>query len=57
MGYPSETKVRCGLRVVHGDKELAEMLDRNDLCPCESGQRLQAPLPERPDFVCLDKLG
>jgi len=45
------------LRVVHGDKELAEMLDRNDLCPCESGQRLQAPLPERPDFVCLDKLG
>ena len=35
-GIPSETKVRRGLRVVHGDKELAEKLGRNDLCPCGS---------------------
>src|SRR5206468_3316749 len=32
-GYPSETHVRRGHRVVHGDKELAEKLGRNDLCP------------------------
>jgi uncharacterized protein YecA (UPF0149 family) len=24
---------------VHGDKELAEKLGRNDLCPCGSGKR------------------
>jgi hypothetical protein len=30
-GYPSETKVRRGLRVVQGDPELAEKLGRNDL--------------------------
>jgi hypothetical protein len=41
VGYPSETKVRRGLRVVHGDKELAEKLGRNDLCPCGSGRRFQ----------------
>jgi len=40
-GYPSETKVRRGLRVVHGDKELAEKLGRNDLCPCGSRKRFQ----------------
>jgi len=39
VGCPSETKVRRGLRVVHGDKELAEKLGRNDLCPCGSGRR------------------
>jgi uncharacterized protein YecA (UPF0149 family) len=38
-GFPSETKVKRGVRIVHGDKELAEKLGRNDLCPCGSGKR------------------
>ena len=44
-GYPSETRVKRGVRVVHGDKELIEKLGRNDLCPCGSGRRFQAVLP------------
>jgi hypothetical protein len=44
-GYPSETHVRRGLRVVHGDKELLEKLGRNDLCPCSSGRHFQELLP------------
>ncbi|HLY28536.1 MAG TPA: SEC-C metal-binding domain-containing protein [Aggregatilineales bacterium] len=43
-GYPSETHVRRGYRVVHGDKELIEKLGRNDLCPCGSGRRFQTLL-------------
>jgi uncharacterized protein YecA (UPF0149 family) len=43
-GYPSETRVGRGPRVVHGDKELIEKLGRNDLCPCGSGRRFQALL-------------
>ena len=43
-GYPSETKVKKGHRVVHGEKELVEKLGRNDLCPCGSGRRFQALL-------------
>ena len=43
-GYPSETRVKRGLRFVHGDKELAEKLGRNDPCPCGSGLRFQAVL-------------
>ena len=38
-GFPSETQVRRGVRVVHGNKELREKLGRNDLCPCGSGHR------------------
>ena len=38
-GFPSETQVKRGPRVVHGDKELCEKLGRNDLCPCGSGRR------------------
>ncbi|MCA9837780.1 MAG: SEC-C domain-containing protein [Trueperaceae bacterium] len=38
-GYPSETQVKRGLRVIHGNKELLEQLGRNDLCPCNSGRR------------------
>ena len=38
-GFPSETRVKKGLRVVHGFKELREKLGRNDLCPCGSGHR------------------
>ena len=40
-GFPSETKVKRGVRVVHGNKELAEKLGRNDLCPCGSGKRFK----------------
>ena len=36
-GFPSETQVKRGVRVVHGVKELSEKLGRNDLCPCGSG--------------------
>ena len=36
-GFPSETHVKCGLRIVHGDKQLEEKLGRNDPCPCGSG--------------------
>jgi len=35
-GFPSETKVKRGLRIVHGDKQLEEKVGRNDLCPCGS---------------------
>jgi len=30
---PSETQVKRGERIVHGDKVLEEKLGRNDLCP------------------------
>ena len=43
-GYPSETQVKRGLRIVHGDKELIEKLGRNDLCPCGSNRRFQKML-------------
>lgn len=37
-GFPSETQVKRGERVVHGDKELLEKVGRNDPCPCSSGK-------------------
>jgi hypothetical protein len=37
-GFPSETQVKRGRRIVHGDKELTEKVGRNDPCPCESGK-------------------
>jgi uncharacterized protein YecA (UPF0149 family) len=37
-GFPSETQVKRGARLVHGNKELTEKLGRNDLCPCGSGR-------------------
>lgn len=43
-GYPSESYVKRGERLVHGDKELLEKLGRNDLCPCGSGCFLQTML-------------
>lgn len=46
-GFPSETNVRRGLRVVHGEKELLEKLGRNDPCPCGSGRRFQEVLHAR----------
>ena len=43
-GYPSEARVKRGMRIVHGDKELIEKLGRNDPCPCGSGRRFQEVL-------------
>ena len=40
-GFPSETQVKRGVRVVHGSKELAENLGRNDLRPGGSGKRFK----------------
>jgi SEC-C motif len=45
-GFSSETHVKRGLRVVHGDKELLEKLGRNDPCPCGSGRSFQELLPK-----------
>jgi hypothetical protein len=42
--FPSETRVKRGVRIVHGDVELEEKLGRNDLCVCGSGQRFQEVL-------------
>ena len=41
MGFPSEARVKRGMRIVHGTKELTEKLGRNDLCPCGSGRRFK----------------
>lgn len=46
-GFPSETKVKRGLRIVHGDQELVEKLGRNDLCPCDSNRKFQELLHEQ----------
>jgi hypothetical protein len=43
-GFPSETRVKRGDRVVGGQKELIEKLGRNNLCLCGSGRRFQALL-------------
>ena len=40
-GFPSETKVKRGIRVVHDEKLLEEKLGRNDLCPCGSSKRFK----------------
>ncbi len=42
--YPFETRVKRGVRIVHGDVELTEKLGRNDPCPCGSGRRFQSLL-------------
>lgn len=49
-GFPSETRVKRGLRSVKGGAvELLEKLGRNDPCPCGSRRRFQGLLPqERP---------
>ena len=44
-GYPSETRVKMGTQIVHGDKELSEKLGRNGPCPCGSGKSFQMLLP------------
>ena len=40
-GFPSETRVKRGVQIVHGDKQLTEKLGRNDLCPCGSMRRFE----------------
>ena len=40
-GFSSEAQIKRGVRIVHGDKELPEKLDRNGLCPCGSGKRFK----------------
>jgi len=45
-GYPSETHVKRGLRLVRGEKDFVEKLGRNDLCPCGSGRSFQELLFE-----------
>jgi uncharacterized protein YecA (UPF0149 family) len=49
-GFPSETQVKCGDRVVHGDKLLEEKLGRNDRCPCGSGKRFRKCCMKKGDF-------
>ena len=44
--FPSESRVKRGLRIVGDGKALTEKLGRNDLCPCGSRRRFQAMLPE-----------
>ncbi|MGI9474631.1 MAG: SEC-C metal-binding domain-containing protein [Rubripirellula sp.] len=39
-GYPSETQVKRGIRLIRG-KWLQEKLGRNDLCPCGSNKRFK----------------
>jgi uncharacterized protein YecA (UPF0149 family) len=46
-GYPSEARVKRGLRTVKGGEiELLERLGNKDPCPCGSGRRFQALLPQ-----------
>ena len=45
-GFPSETNVKRGDRIVHGGKELIERLGRNDPCVCGSWRSFQAMLHE-----------
>ncbi|MCW5821690.1 MAG: SEC-C domain-containing protein [Cyanobacteria bacterium TGS_CYA1] len=40
-GFNSESRVKRGNRIVHGDKELIEKLGRNDLCPCGSSRKFK----------------
>ena len=40
-GFPSETQVKRGVRIVGDVKLLEEKLGRNDLCPCGSGKRFK----------------
>jgi hypothetical protein len=46
-GFPSETGVKRGDRIVHGTKELSEKLGRNDPCPCGSSRLFQELLPQQ----------
>ena len=43
-GFPSETGVKRGDRIVRGSKELTEKLGRNDPCPCGAARLFQTLL-------------
>ena len=45
-GFPSETQVKRGVRVVHGDKLPEEKLGRNDLSPLRFRPTLQEVLSQ-----------
>lgn len=49
-GFPSETQVKRGERIVHGTKVLEEKLGRNDLCPCGSARRFNADYRRCPNL-------
>ena len=40
-GFPSESQVKRGVRIVGDGKLLEEKLGRNDLCPCGSSKRFK----------------
>ena len=50
-GFPSETGVKRGDRIVRGTKELSEKLGRSDPCPCGSARLFQALLPAQRFFL------
>ena len=50
-GFPSETRVKRGDRIVRGGKELAEKLGRDAPCPCGSARSFQALLPAQRLFL------
>jgi SEC-C motif len=52
-GFPSETGVKRGDRIVRGSKELAEKLGRNDPCPCGSARSFQALLSAQRMFLTV----
>lgn len=54
-GFPSETRVKRGQRIVYGDKLLEEKLGRNDPCPCGSGKSFQEVLSERRTLLTVAK--
>src|SRR5215467_3314290 len=54
-GFASESRVKRGQRIVHGDKELIEKLGRNDPCPCGSGRRFQAVLLARRSLLTVPR--
>jgi SEC-C motif len=52
-GFPSESGVKRGDRVVRGTKELVEKLGRNDPCPCGSARSFQTLLPAQRLFLTV----
>ncbi len=49
-GYPSESRVKRGDRVVHSTKELEEKLGRKDPCPCGSSKAFRRCCLQSGDF-------
>ena len=49
-GFPSEAKVKRGVRIVKGHKELTEKLGRNDFVPAGQASVSAAAALSRADF-------